>query len=243
MRNPGGPRPAAGKQITYRHQLEYLARYWRILTDDQKAAYDAQGEDVTMTGYDLFIQEHYPDGKLNFLPIADTSVCDDGQNLNIDNPHWIFTYDSTTRISRAFFDFAINKLSPFSSVINKLSPFSSVTKAEICLYYVTDACYWLAPHLINVYKITEAWNEATMTWGNQPSRAGTPSTNFTVQADNTWHNIDVTTDVNNFLSSGTPFYGWCLEGPRPGAGHEHCMYFRSKETFHNNKWPYVKISL
>lgn len=233
LRKPIPSKIHVGKQPAYQHQLAFIARYWRILTPSQKADYTALGALEDITGYDYFIRERYPIGELNFLPVGDMYILTLPWWMIDYRPRWLETYDTVSEMGRVLLEF-------FTEPLLSLG---AVTKAEVFIWYYADVCKWQASHLIKVYRILSGWDEATVWWDTQPSYSGTPTTEFTVQADETWYSFDVTTDINNFIASGTKFYGWMIEGPRPTGDDEFCMIWRSKETFYSNMWPFLKITL
>jgi hypothetical protein len=59
-----------------------------------------------------------------------------------------------------------------------------------------------------VYRVTGSWSQSTLTWSNQPGVAGSTTGTFTTgTTNNVSKSVDVTADVNAFLS-GTSNQGW-----------------------------------
>jgi hypothetical protein len=89
---------------------------------------------------------------------------------------------------------------------------TSVAKATLRL------CIWEYhgdPMVISLYRITQAWQEDTVTWDNHSShydyRFEVARTTLQPPLEmGSWVEFDVTTDVRNALAIGSPHHGWML---------------------------------
>ncbi len=66
-----------------------------------------------------------------------------------------------------------------------------------------------AGRLFNLYKITDEWNEETVTWNNRPSFSTQPSATTPVpNSPGQWMEWDVTIDFEAFIAGSEQNYGW-----------------------------------
>lgn len=88
-------------------------------------------------------------------------------------------------------------------------PENTTIKATVYCYYRTFADNDPAARPFFLYKITEDWNEETVTWNTRPSC--TPHTSAIALVPDTpgkWMEWDVTEDVTAFIDKSEQNYGW-----------------------------------
>lgn len=82
---------------------------------------------------------------------------------------------------------------------------------------------------VNLYRITSDWDEETVTWNNQPSYVGEPSSSAIIPATiNNWVYWNATGDTLLFYDGSTPNYGWRLKDITFDWDNAK-IYFRSKD--------------
>jgi len=82
---------------------------------------------------------------------------------------------------------------------------------------------------VNLYRITNDWDEETVTWNNQPSSVAEPSSFAFIPATiNNWVFWNVTVDTQMFYNNGTINYGWKIKD-MSGDWQNETPYFRSKD--------------
>jgi hypothetical protein len=83
---------------------------------------------------------------------------------------------------------------------------------------------------VNLYRITNDWDEENVTWNTQPSSVTEPSSFAIIPATiNNWVFWNVTGDTLMFYNNGTPNYGWRIRDIDSGWNNNDISYFRSKD--------------
>lgn len=67
-----------------------------------------------------------------------------------------------------------------------------------------------APVVVDVYKVTSAWDEANVTWSTEPSVDSAAIGSFTVNAIDQYYSVDVTALVQSWLASPATNFGFEL---------------------------------
>jgi hypothetical protein len=60
---------------------------------------------------------------------------------------------------------------------------------------------------VNLYQVTSAWNEGTVTYSTKPTIAGTAAATISIGASNTLHDLNVTTVVQNWITTPASNFG------------------------------------
>lgn len=94
---------------------------------------------------------------------------------------------------------------------------AKIISANLCVY-----CNWwndnTASGTTNISRITEEWEEATLTWNHQPATTGTYlSANVPPPSKNFWSKWDITTLVKEWLEGTYPNYGLYIKNNNEGA--------------------------
>jgi len=94
---------------------------------------------------------------------------------------------------------------------------------------------------LNLYKVTNEWDEDTVTWNTQPSYASQPTTYSSVPSSvGTWMEWDVTVDVQDFVNGIEDNYGWKITDDNYWGTYDiPRIYFRTKE--YESYIPYLEI--
>ncbi len=123
---------------------------------------------------------------------------------------------------------------PLNSIINS---------AVLGLYYYEWVDNNPVGRNLNLYKITNTWNEETVTWNTQPSYASQPTTYSSVPPSvGTWMEWNVTVDVGDFVNGNEDNYGWKITDENYwGTSNIPRMYFRTKE--YESYIPYLEVEL
>lgn len=117
---------------------------------------------------------------------------------------------------------------------------ASVTSAKMGLYHTFNA---QAGSTYSVYRVTSAWNEATVTYSSAPTYDPTAVASLTINdmLVDVYREWDLTTLVSGWLSGAYANYGlWIEEVPVAGSG---SAYFYSSDSNVANVDPYLKMDV
>lgn len=87
-----------------------------------------------------------------------------------------------------------------------------------------------ASRTYQVHRVTQAWGETTLTWGNQPSVAGTQTASVaTGTTSNVTLEWDVLSDVSGFVAGTSTNQGWRVADSAEGSGTAREGRFNARE--------------
>jgi hypothetical protein len=87
-----------------------------------------------------------------------------------------------------------------------------------------------ASRTYQVHRVTQAWGETTLTWGNQPTAAGTATGSVTTgTTSNVTLEWDVLADVSGFVAGTTTNQGWRVRDSAEGSGTARDGRFNARE--------------
>ena len=104
-------------------------------------------------------------------------------------------------------------------------PSGSVIISAKLRLYAESVSY--AVETLYIYRVTESWNEDSVTWDTKPSWDSTPSANITDITSTGWYEADVTEDIQAFVDGVYLNYGWILI---PEGGDYDTVSVASKEN-------------
>ena len=135
-------------------------------------------------------------------------------------------------VIRSFIQFNINSL-PSTAVI---------TNAGLSLWYYDHAEASAADRPLVLYRVTEAWNESTITYNNQPNTSTTVVDTETVPASptNSFVTWDITNLVKSWVSGTLPNYGVMLNDA--DYLHENFKLFYSSDWTTASQRPTLNIT-
>jgi hypothetical protein len=97
--------------------------------------------------------------------------------------------------------------------VSAITPGTPIQSATLHLYYFDR---W-SPHQernLDIHRLTEEWDERTLTYNTQPTFEGIPSDSSAVPAKvGEWMTFDVTRDVIAFVDGAMPNHGWKVVDP------------------------------
>ena len=114
--------------------------------------------------------------------------------------------------------------------LSSLPADSTIISATLRLYHVGGVDYPGQTRNVTFYRVTENWNEASVTWNNRPNYAeslGSVSTTYDFEG---WVTLDLTAQVLAWVGGTQANYGVVAIGPEgtPGV----CRLFTSRETIY-----------
>jgi hypothetical protein len=116
---------------------------------------------------------------------------------------------------------------------------STIISATVGMYY----WHWNdadpVGRSLRMHRITSDWNEPNTTWSNRPSYDPNVTSSSTVPASYDWMEWDVTGDVQDFVNTTYPNYGWWIRDPSGGLFP--MIYFRSKDYSDADYYPYLEV--
>lgn len=113
---------------------------------------------------------------------------------------WCRTYETTGQTERTFIRFSL----PYGM--------GEVISAKLCLFY--EAYYRNNPsgRLMDLHRVAAPWDEATITWNNQPDYLLPLINQFIMPASpGVWTEIDVTGEIGYLRDHPDENFGWCLK--------------------------------
>jgi hypothetical protein len=117
---------------------------------------------------------------------------------------------------------------------------ANVQSAKIHLNYYLWQDNNPAGRPLDCYTLTEAWDEATLTWNSRPSQAASPTSATAVPSSYGWMSWDVTADVQAIVDGAQTDYGWIIRDDTYwGGGGIPFLRFRSKE--YGSDIPYLEV--
>ncbi len=94
----------------------------------------------------------------------------------------------------------------------------TIVSATFRIYHAGGQDYPNTSRDVSFYRVTEVWDDATLTWNNRPAYAellGASSTTYNYQG---WYELDITQLVRDWVSGTTPNYGIVAVGPESITG-------------------------
>lgn len=122
---------------------------------------------------------------------------------------------------------------------------STIDSATLKLYYYDFKDNDPAGRTLSLFRALQLWNEAAVTWNNQPLWAGVASSTAQVPASTSdWMEWDVTADVQACISGMSINYGWKITDFVPWNDYNiPITYFHSREYTNSNLRPVLKVQL
>jgi len=177
-------------------------------------------------------------------------------------PHLEVTYGATTRTLYPAADAFINQYQPTrnygaSSVLKTRNEFGAggglgwawqdliefdlssipsgavISSAKMRLYYYKRWDVNPVGRDLDLYQVTESWDEATVTWDNQPAYddSSAIATDQVPASVDTWMEWDVASSVQDIVDGSVDNYGWLLLDPDPfNQPNIPIAYFYASET-------------
>jgi hypothetical protein len=100
-----------------------------------------------------------------------------------------------------------------------------------------------ASRTYQVHRVTQAWGETTLDWGNQPTTAGTATASATTgTTSNVTLEWDVLADVSGFVAGTTTNQGWRVRDLTEGSGTAREGQFRAREHATVSQRPSLAIT-
>ena len=126
--------------------------------------------------------------------------------------------------------------------ISSISQNEEILSATLNIYYYRGENS-PANRDLNLYKITDVWNENTVTWNTQPTYAPPSLTTYsTVPSSYGWMPWEVTSDVLDFVNKPVDNYGWKITDEiYYGSDDIPTTYFRTKG--YGDHTPYLEIKI
>lgn len=135
--------------------------------------------------------------------------------------------------------FGIDTLIEFD--LSEIPSGTTIVTATLHLYFLRWSENFPGGRLLTMHQITENWDEFTVTWNTKPSYNGDISASANVPSSTqTWMELDVASDVQNFVDGTETNYGWTIMDENYwGSGDIPVTYFPSNEGSGN--FPYLEV--
>ncbi len=93
--------------------------------------------------------------------------------------------------------------------ISDISAGTTITSATLNLYYYSWLSNNPAGRTLTLYKVTDDWDEGTVTWNTRPSYDSEMTSSAVVPGSSgIWMEWDVTSDAQDFVNGQQTNYGW-----------------------------------
>ncbi|NQT00639.1 MAG: DNRLRE domain-containing protein [Planctomycetes bacterium] len=125
--------------------------------------------------------------------------------------------------------------------LSSVPPTASVKSATLGLYYWHYNDTNPTGRQLNLYRITSAWSEVTVTWNSRPSFNATVIDSDTVPASYGWMTWNVASSAQAFINGTNPNYGWQIMDT--AASGNSMIYFRTKDYADSGYHPYLQLDL
>jgi len=152
IKNPARKVAPTDMQGLYRHQIYYWSLHWNFLTQEQKASYNLQGENVGITGYNYYLKEKY-DPHYIYVHPSGANWTEKAYPDKISSPgESILMSDDETYEKNAYFQF------PYNIALRTLD----IIKAELHVLYYEEAGFDAEMKTIRCFMIVEPWDQFTV---------------------------------------------------------------------------------
>lgn len=121
---------------------------------------------------------------------------------------------------------------------------SVIESADLYLYFFDYRDTFPGGRRLDATRITNDWDEMTVTWNTQPSYAlGKSSDSIVPGALGEWMDWDLTMDVQDFVDGEKDNYGWKISDEYywGGASIPECRFYSS--DIDNDYYPYLEVEL
>jgi len=120
---------------------------------------------------------------------------------------------------------------------------TNIISAKLKIYYYDHNYYNYTNHNLNIYRITNDWDENIVTWDNQPTYESQKTTTSNISDfPSSWIEFDVTDNVQNYINKDLNNYGWKISDE---TDWEHFsipeFFFKTKDSNNSEYWPYLEI--
>lgn len=129
--------------------------------------------------------------------------------------------------------------------LSSIASDADIASAKLKLYYYDNEDNDPAGRTLSLFRATQAWNEATVTWNNQPLWAAAASDTSNVpNSIFSWMEWDVTSDVQGFVDGTISNYGWKVTDLLPWNNYNiPFTYFISREYSSSTPRPRLEVQL
>jgi len=119
---------------------------------------------------------------------------------------------------------------------------TNITQSQLYLYYYDYDENDTVDRNLSIRRITDSWNESTVTWDNRPTNSSENTSNSIIPSSFGWMTWDVLSDVQDYVKGTNENYGWQIMDLKYWGGFDiPTTKFKSKET-QTNYTPYLKIT-
>jgi len=165
-------------------------------------------------------------------PDLDAYVAEHFSNINFGNKPYLFTgqYLGPGDDYRSFIKFDLNQLVP---------PIT-ISSAILSLWVYGDSITTLPNTLVEIYRLTQDFNQQAITWNNQPASSATLiASNTIVPGFTGWVTFDITTLVQGWVSGTFANSGIFVKGNELTND---VVKYRSRQYNDSAEWPILTIN-
>jgi hypothetical protein len=179
---------------------------------DASLASSCYGRDIVSYSWDFGdgVKVGGPVERAEFEPNADAYVLSSVPDMNFGNEYSIKVMTAAPSLLEP-----LERWSSWSYLSFDLSniPTDVIVHSAVLRLYASDNDVIGTvplPRIYDLYQITSAWEESTITWNNKPSVAASPSSDTPISDIYTYYYWDITSLVRGWISGSTPNYGVML---------------------------------
>ena len=149
-------------------------------------------------GKDSYVSSNYPDTNYGSLPFLNIGKNDSSFSLKVIRAD--YPYVSIYKYFRAYLQFDLSTLPADAVIVN----------ADLKLYQFNNS--ETDDFMIALHRVTESWDETTITYNNQPAYSLSPESTIAITAGAfTWLSWDITTLLQGWLDASIGNYGIVLK--------------------------------
>lgn len=202
---------------------------WNSLSQEEKEGWNVAARPYFITGYNYYLKIQLGTKILICPDTADTYVNQWTPNSNYGSEESFVVGNYTDQEQRALLKFDLGSIPALANILT----------ANIYIWYDNEGGEEEPSEQIDVYRITSAWAELTVTWNTKPSIAGEPSTSYTLGTQGSWRSFNVAADIQGFIDNSYTNHGHLLRFNTAQTEHEYYPLYWARE--HLVRKPYLRV--
>lgn len=187
---------------------------------------------------------------VNTAPITQQNIIiqpgvDEGKDSHVssENPNDNYSSSIFPRVGSYLSDFWLIDRCYLQFDLGTLPTDAVIVAASLKLYQYYTPNVVLEDHFVDLHRVTNDWEEDTITWNNQPSfNPIAESTSFNDSDTYTWLSWDITSLLQDWLDGALPNHGVVLKGTDESSDHTRCLYISSEFPGNLSQHPKLEIT-
>lgn len=168
LRKPRNPNTPA--QQDTRQKYGKAVEFWRKLSPDQKAEWNAQARRYNLSGFNLFLKRFF-EAKTEEIPCLDSCYV---YRPEPDEPHPCYACGESWESSQCYLDQDDgNKANVYVlfDFLSRIPALAYILEAKLSISLAYEECEIGTPKPLKIFYPASSWSSDTLTWNNRPARA------------------------------------------------------------------------